>query len=135
VSVASSYFSSISFLIISFHFVYNTGNVNAVHMVQFVEAEIAALRGDTTGAMTSYNQCISSAARNGCLNDRALAHERAGLFCLDHDDFESAAYNLHVAVKVYQHWGANAKVDQILKEHGHLIAQGCGKLSIPTDLT
>ena len=98
-----------------------SGNVNCVHMVQFAEAELAALKGNVGTAMDLYNKCIKSTARNGCVNDRAIAHERAGLFALDRKKMELACCHLKAAAKVYRYWGAKGKVDQLVRKYSYLL--------------
>lgn len=100
---------------------FHSGNVNIVHMVQFVEAEIAALGGDDVAALKLYVSSISSSARIGCLPDRAAAHERAALLLLKLSNVDEAVHHLTSAVRIHRYWGATAKVDQILKLHGHNI--------------
>ncbi len=47
-----------------------------------VEAELARLDGDGLGAMTRYEQAIAHATAHGFVHTAALAHERAGHYCM-----------------------------------------------------
>jgi hypothetical protein len=56
------------------------GNVNVVHYLHVLEAELAVLRGNNKKAKESFNAAIAASRKNGFLQDRALAHELAGAY-------------------------------------------------------
>ena len=53
------------------------GNVNVVHYLYILEAELAVLQGKNEKTKQSFNAAIATSSRNGFLQDRALAHELA----------------------------------------------------------
>jgi hypothetical protein len=94
-----------------------SGNVNCLHQVQLLEAEMAFLNGQKDIANKMYQASILSAGRGGFVQDMALAHERAGIFHLEVDDDSYwAVHHFDCAISVYQDWGAKAKVDQLVEK-------------------
>eukprot|EP00975_Prorocentrum_lima_P029826 6259737-Prorocentrum_lima.AAC.1 len=53
------------------------GNVNVVHYLRILGAELAVLSGKNNKAKEGFNAAIATSSRNGFLQDRALAHELA----------------------------------------------------------
>jgi histidine kinase len=101
----------------------NAGNVNCIHTVQLLEAEAAALRHDVEGAKRLFEASIHTASRNGYLNDKALAHERAFLFHLKHDEGDQFWTTNHYndAVQAYCDWNAYEKARHLVRQYGELI--------------
>ena len=88
------------------------GNVNVVHHLQILEAELAVLEGKVKEAEKSFKLAVASARRNGFIQDRALAHELSGaLFEAQGDDYWKN-YHLECAKTCYQEWGCSAKVEK-----------------------
>lgn len=57
------------------------GNVNCLHLTQLLEAErLSFFSSKVLDAKRMYNSAITTANKNGYLNDKALAHERAFFF-------------------------------------------------------
>ena len=100
-----------------------SGNVSCLHMIQMFEAELAVVKRKRDRATRKFNDSISSAARAGYLQDRALAHERAGLFFLDEQDNYWASYHFERSIECYDDWGAKAKVDQLVEKYAAFITQ------------
>lgn len=50
------------------------GDVNVVHYLYILEAELAMLNGKNKKAKEKFKAAISASSRNGFLQDRALAH-------------------------------------------------------------
>lgn len=89
------------------------GNVNVVHHLQILEAELAVLEGKVKKAEESFKEAVASARRNGYIQDRALAHELSGaLFEAQGDDYWKN-YHLECAKTCYQEWGCNAKLEHL----------------------
>jgi hypothetical protein len=103
-----------------------SGNVSCLHMIQLFEAEMAAVMGKKDRAAKMFSDSIRLAARAGYLQDRALAHERAGLFFLDAHDNDWAAYHFKRSIECYDDWGAKAKVDQMVEKHAEFITEHAG---------
>ena len=89
------------------------GNVNVVHYVHLVEAQLAALEGKNNKAEEKYKSAIATATRNGFIQDRALSHELASeYFAATTNDYWKD-YHLDNAIKSYTDWGASVKVTQL----------------------
>jgi hypothetical protein len=56
------------------------GNVNVVHYLYILEAELAVLHGKNKNAKKSFNDAIATSSRDGFIQDRALAHELASAY-------------------------------------------------------
>jgi hypothetical protein len=98
------------------------GNVNAVHMLQLLQAETAAVKGKRLQAKDLYMSAINSATKNQYLNDKALAHERAFLFHLEGDSADDefwAENHFKDAVQAYCDWQAYQKAKHLLDRYGH----------------
>lgn len=110
------------------------GNVNCLHMVCLLEAEIAALRKENKAAVL-YTEAVLSAGRACYLQDKALAHHRAGLFHLAADDDSYwAAYHFGNAIQCYHTWGASPLVDQLVKKYGDLVKDSGSSLNASQSL-
>lgn len=89
------------------------GNVNAVHYLHLVEAQLAALEGMNTKAAEKYKLAIAAATRGGFIQDRALSHELASEYhAVTGNDFWRD-YHFDSAIKSYTDWGASIKVTQL----------------------
>lgn len=89
------------------------GNMNVVHYVHLVEAQLAALEGKNNKAEEKYKLAIASATRNGFIQDRALMHELASEhFSITKNNYWKD-YHFDSAIKSYTDWGASIKVAQL----------------------
>eukprot|EP00984_Skeletonema_dohrnii_P024624 scaffold13772_cov154-Skeletonema_dohrnii-CCMP3373.AAC.5 len=89
------------------------GNVNVVHYLYILEAELAVLHGKKKKAKESFKAAIATSSRNGFLQDRALAHELASAyFKAQRDDYWSN-YHVECSRACYQEWGCSKKVEQL----------------------
>ncbi|MEG3858733.1 trifunctional serine/threonine-protein kinase/ATP-binding protein/sensor histidine kinase [Microcoleus sp. herbarium12] len=97
--------------------------MNYEHKYDLVEAEKARVLGYDTQAMQLYDRAIAGAAKNGYIQEEALACELAGEFyqCLG-KQIISQAY-LTKAYYGYIRWGALAKVKHLESIHPFLVAQ------------
>ena len=96
------------------------GDPNYAHAISLLEAETKVLDGKREKAKRHYEQAITLAGKTGYQNDRALAHERAGLNYLALDDTFWATHHLSSAHECYLRWGAAAKAKHLVSIHGDL---------------
>lgn len=99
------------------------GNVNCVHIFHFLQAEQESARGNVDQGRSLYNKAIVVAARNGFINDKALASERCGEM-LDrvNDDFWAKDY-FEKAHQAYTQLEAFGKIDHMQKTNKRLQPQ------------
>lgn len=112
-----------------------SGNINCIHLVQLLQAEAASVRNSGPDAIRLYWKAINSASRNGYLNDKALAHERAYLFHLrtDPGDLFWAQSHYNDAVQAYCDWNAFQKARHLVKRYGSRFDTGTiSNFTIPT---
>jgi len=95
-------------------------NVNLVHNLYLLEAELAVLEGKNGQAESNYGHAIDDAARMGFLQDLALTHELASQFYESIGDAAKKDLHTSSSIKYYSEWGAVAKVDQ-MKRKCHLL--------------
>ena len=81
-----------------------------------LNAELAAMNGESDQAMQYYINAIALAKDNRSLFVQGVANERAGRYCLStlHQPQEAVAYFVQ-ALLVYEEWTAYRKVDQLRK--------------------
>ena len=98
-----------------------SGNVNCIHTLYLLEAEMAAVRNRRSEAVRLYWKAVNTASRNGYLNDKALAHERAFLFHLrtNPGDLFWAQTHFNDAVQAYCDWNAYQKARQLEASYGN----------------
>ncbi|MCW6050497.1 AAA family ATPase [Lyngbya sp. CCAP 1446/10] len=98
-------------------------SMNYQHKYDLVAAETARVLGKNTEAMGLYDRAIDGAAKNGYIQEEALAYELAGEFYQTlGKEIVSQAY-LTKAYYGYIHWGAIAKVKHLESTHLFLAAQ------------
>ena len=97
------------------------GNVNCLHMYHLLVAEHSILCGKTKQAEESFKLAQSAAGRSGYLQDKALAHEMAGLYYMKRNDDYWAKHNFDLAQRAWQDWGATAKAKHIEEEFSQYI--------------
>lgn len=91
------------------------GDVNVVHYLHLLSAEQAFAKGKSSDAKEEFDRAISTASRNGFIQDRALSHERCAIFFVNDKDDEWATHHVKKAIQSYEDWGASRKV-QYLQE-------------------
>jgi len=99
------------------------GNLNCVHVVPFLEAEEASLKGENDEAFEKYTQAITASGRAGFINDKALINERVGEFLLSHNNLEDASFHLNIALQHYIKWGAMAKAHHLRSKYMKVLRQ------------
>lgn len=75
--------------------------------------KIAAWKGHKAVAKKRYCLAITIAARNGLVNEQALANERMGDYIQECGDVNEAEYRWNHAIDLCTEWGALAKVEQV----------------------
>ena len=86
------------------------GNVNVIHYLHLLEAELAVLNGNNNVAENSYQLAITVAEKNGLIQDLALSHELASSSMGDDNHRD---YHMKNAIKCYSEWGATKKARQL----------------------
>ncbi|KAI3593696.1 hypothetical protein D9X30_1423 [Cupriavidus sp. U2] len=92
------------------------------HRALLVEAEIARLEGRDIDAMRGFETAIGSARDSDLIHMQALANELAARFYLSRRLDNVALVYLRQARHGYLHWGADAKVWQLDRQHPALAA-------------
>jgi predicted ATPase len=98
------------------------GNPNVQHYYRLLCAEQAALDGRCRNAEVLYKSAIVLAGRTGHLHNAALFSERYADFLNREGSHiaradEEAKYRIEEAIRFYNEWGAEAKVQILLKIH------------------
>ncbi|MDY6880661.1 MAG: AAA family ATPase [Thermodesulfobacteriota bacterium] len=96
---------------------------NFEHKYLLVEAEISRLRGGIKSTVSLFDRAIESAWRNGFIQDEAIAHERAALYCLSEGMEKIARIYMREAYNGYQRWGTVTKVADLENEYPYLSAE------------
>ncbi len=89
------------------------GNVNVVHYLYILEAELAVLNGKEKKANEKFKAAIAASSRNGFLQDRALAHELTSAYLKAQGDQYWCNYHNNCSRACYQEWGCTEKVEQL----------------------
>ena len=79
------------------------------------------MQGHGYGASKHYEAAVVYAGRRGLTQDRALAHERYAQHLHQLGDAQEGDFQLREAVKLYDEWGARAKVKQLRELYPKLI--------------
>ncbi len=89
------------------------GNVNVVHYLQILEAELALLNGKNKKTKEKFKAAITTSSRNGFLQDRALAHELVSAYFKAQGDDNWGNYHIVKSRTSYQEWGCSEKVKRL----------------------
>ena len=89
------------------------GNVNLVHCLHLLEAELAVLDGKNEKAEANYKSAIDAATTNGFVQDRALSHELASAYFAKKGDEYWRDYHMEQCQNSYLDWGAYSKVEAL----------------------
>uniref|UniRef100_A0A7S0KXE6 Anaphase-promoting complex subunit 5 n=1 Tax=Asterionellopsis glacialis TaxID=33640 RepID=A0A7S0KXE6_9STRA len=88
----------------------------AMNKIFLLKAEIALLKSGMDSALPLYELSIELAKSSGFVHEEALANERAGLALLHLNTEDSFGFSfLQNAIKLYEDWGAHAKVAHLAK--------------------
>jgi PAS domain S-box-containing protein len=93
---------------------------NFLHHYTLIEAELARIQQQPWQALKLYNKAIQLAHQHHFMQDEALANELAARFFIAEQQPEMAERYLQQAYLLYQQWGAQTKVQQLIKTYPHL---------------
>ena len=99
-----------------------SGDVNVVHYLHLLSAEQAFAKGKSSDAKEEFDRAISTASRNGFIQDRALSHERCAIFFVNDKDDEWATHHVKKAIQSYEDWGASRKVQYLQEKFSDLLS-------------
>ncbi|MGE5658820.1 MAG: AAA family ATPase, partial [Actinomycetota bacterium] len=94
---------------------------NFAHKYDLVNAILSVLSGQKTEAIERFDSAISGAEVNGYLQEKALANEIAGKFCLEWGKQKFAAGYIQEAYYCYEKWGAKAKIADLERRYPQLL--------------
>ncbi|MDK3162108.1 trifunctional serine/threonine-protein kinase/ATP-binding protein/sensor histidine kinase [Kamptonema cortianum] len=94
---------------------------NFAHKYDLVNALLSVLSGQKTEAIELFDSAITGAEINGYLQEKALASELAGKFCLEWGKQKFAAGYIQEAYYCYEKWGAKAKIIELEKCYPQLL--------------
>ena len=100
------------------------GNVNCIHIVQILRAEIMAFtkKGNVKAA---YDEAIKRSGRSGFRSDQGLANERAGrFFFYKLKDEDWARFYIANAYRIYLDWGARNLATRLRREYPTIFSSG-----------
>lgn len=95
--------------------------VNHEHNLLLIDAEMARVKGENTGAIDLYDAAIRLAQQNKFIYHEAIANERAARFWLTLKNEKFAHLYLTEAYRCYKAWGAKAKLQDLEKKHAGLL--------------
>ena len=96
--------------------------MNYLHKWQLVEAEKCRVLGQNAEAIQLYDQAIQGANENEYIQEEALANELAAKFYLNWGKEKVAAGYMQEAYYCYSHWGAKAKVEDLVERYPQLLS-------------
>jgi diguanylate cyclase (GGDEF)-like protein len=96
---------------------------NFEHKAQLIRAEIARASGDEWSAIAAYGKAIEAADKNGFLQGKALAHERAGRFFASRAMDTAARAHLREAYYDYHLWGADGIAGRLAQDFPFVASQ------------
>jgi len=96
--------------------------MNYLHKWQLIEAEKCRVLGQNAEAIQLYDQAIQGANENEYIQEEALANELAAKFYLNWGKEKVAAGYMQEAYYCYSHWGAKAKVEDLVERYPQLLA-------------
>jgi len=91
---------------------------NFAHKLELLDALTAITQARPLDAMESFDRAINDAAREGFLQDEAIANELAASFYTSLGRTRIAHVYLDAAFTCYLRWGARAKAAQLANLHG-----------------
>ncbi len=90
---------------------------NYRHLLLILQGAQAQLNQHYATALRYFNQAIQTAKNNGFLHYQALANELAGKLCFIDGMSESGQAHIEQAYKLYNAWGAVAKLQQLREQY------------------
>ncbi len=96
---------------------------NYLHKVYLIEAEIAKCKGDFEKATLLYDLAIEDALEEEFIHHAAIAAERAFEYYRIKNRTTLAQFYFRKCIKLYEDWGALAKVKQLEKQNPSFVEQ------------
>jgi predicted ATPase/signal transduction histidine kinase len=93
---------------------------NYAHQYHLILAEFHRLNGDQARAIENYEKARSKSKENGFINDRALTNELTAYFYQSINLSTMQTFYLQQACRLYNEWGAYAKVKQLIQKFPEL---------------
>lgn len=97
------------------------GNLNSVHTLHLLTAELHVLNGKTKEAEESFKDAQICAKRSGFVQDMALAYELAGLHYMKTGDWYWVKNNMNLAHRAYVDWQATTKANHLQRKYPQFI--------------
>ncbi|MBL1179184.1 trifunctional serine/threonine-protein kinase/ATP-binding protein/sensor histidine kinase [Pantanalinema sp. GBBB05] len=95
--------------------------MNFQHKYELVVAERYRVLGDKAQAIDFYDRAIAGAHEHGFIQDEALANELAAKFYLAWGKEKVASGYMQAAYYGYTRWGAQAKIDALVRHYPRLL--------------
>lgn len=86
---------------------------NVLNKIRLIEAERAALKNDSLGALSKFKQSAKLAKEQGLINEQALACERTAVALLEWGEADEALQLFEQARVLYHQWGSPVKEQQL----------------------
>lgn len=97
---------------------------NCANKFELVEAELKALTKDRSlDIIEAYQSSIRLAMESGFLHEEAISNERLAEYLLSNKQPDIAKIYLTRAYHLYQQWGAESKLGQLLYQHPLLLGE------------
>ena len=103
---------------------------NYINKYYLLLAEFNLLQENTEEALLYYHKSINSAAKNGLIQDKALANELVALACMSFGNENLARGHMLDAIDLYKEWGADAKARDIISRYEPLFSKTLKKENI-----
>jgi len=98
---------------------------NYAHKLHLIEAELGRVLGRPAEVVErEYAQAITLARENGVIQDEALAHELLAMHLLQRGLRDAATTYLVQACRLYETWGATARIALLQQRHPELLLLG-----------
>jgi hypothetical protein len=89
-------------------------NISNIHKdAALLDAEWAVLKKKKGDLRLKFEQAIVIAGRRGLTHLQALANERLAMYMEEVGDKVESFYRYEQAIKLYDEWGATAKIEQL----------------------
>lgn len=97
--------------------------MNFKHKYLLIRAEQLAMNGKTGKAIELFNLAATKAAENEYFQEEALAIELLARFYFQQSDRYLGEFYIKKAIRLYERWGANAKVNQLNEKYFNIRLQ------------
>lgn len=97
--------------------------MNFEHKHILIRAELLAMQGKSGKAIELFNLAASKAAEHEYFQEEALAIELLARFYFQRSDRYLGEFYIKKAIRLYERWGANAKVNQLNEKYFNIRLQ------------